>query len=193
MDGRARCLVDFAEIPTYRLNMKKTKQPTSYKYRSWILKNILAGGIFLFLIAQIVEKQPAYKWVYESLLKGNMEIIKKYPNLPLEKRYEMKLGFSYTYLDYLKKRTPENAVILYPDKEQFFPKDKKSPFEGDVANKLWALRFLYPRKIISAKEAEMSIYKNDITHIAIVNGLGFEYINYTGEHFEHGILPVKTN
>jgi hypothetical protein len=123
-----------------------------------------------------------------------MELVKQNPNLTLDERYTAKLGSAYTYLMYIKSQTPENAVILYPSVEEFFPKDKNSIFPGNsgVSGKIWALRFLYPRKLVLPSEMETNRYAKDITHVAIVNGYGFERLNYPVENkFEHGVLPVN--
>jgi hypothetical protein len=158
----------------------------------WIVKNIgavIAAGFFLF---QCVDKQQSYHWAYNSLLKGNMATIRKYPNATLDERAEMKLGFDYTYLQFLKKETPEDAVILYPDGKDFFPEGEESPFKQDVSNKMWALRFLYPRKLVLPSEMETNCYAKDITHVAIVNGRGYERVEYKiANPFTHGVLPIK--
>lgn len=176
--------------------MKKKTQasPTGsrLKYLILLLKNLLAAGIVLLFLVKVVETRQGYGWVYNGLLKSNMKTIKAYPNLTTDQRFEIKLGFSYSYLEFIRKNTPDNAVILYPGRESFFPENKKTPFNGDVSNKLWATRFLFPRKIILQEELPTSPYKDKITHVAIVNGLGFEKVNYKVDQlFEHGVLPVK--
>ncbi len=116
------------------------------------------------------------------------------PKLTREQRYGVKLGISYSYLQFIKQNTPEDAVILYPSKEDFFPPGQESPFQGEVYNLSWATRFLYPRKIIFPHQMQQNVFTPYISHIAIVNGRGFERINnYQGDRFEHGVLPVKSS
>ncbi|MDR0769362.1 MAG: hypothetical protein LBE71_05615, partial [Dysgonamonadaceae bacterium] len=68
----------------------------------------------------------------------------------------------------------------------------ESPFKQDVSNKLWALRVLYPRKLVTPSEMETNRYAKDITHVAIVNGRGYERLDYQVENpVTHGVLPVK--
>lgn len=167
---------------------------SSQNYILWFCKNALCAAFIGFIIFKCVNMQQGYNWAYNSLLKGNMEIIKQYPKLPIEKKFEMKLGMSYTYLNFLKNQTPENAVILFPTAEEFFPKDKKTPFSGEPFNKVWASRFLYPRKLVYQSELETNRYGKEITHVAIVNGLGFDKLDYVpSEKFEHGVLPINPN
>ncbi|MCD8044094.1 MAG: hypothetical protein LUH10_13660 [Tannerellaceae bacterium] len=160
----------------------------------WIIKNILALVVTGTLVYFCINKTTGYDWAYNKFLKSNMDFIQAHPHLTEEQRYELKLGTSYKYLMLLKEHTPEDAVILYPVKEDFFPPGEETPFQGEIYNLSWATRFLYPRKIIFPHQMQQNIFSPDISHIAIVNGRGFERIhNYAGEKFTHGILPVKFN
>jgi len=177
-------------------NKRKAAKPNVAEpnagYPLWLLKNLIAAGIAGFLIFKCINTQPAYQWVYGSLLKGNMAFIKANPKLSLDEKFRQKLGSVYPYFQYIKQQTPDTAVILYPGAEDFFPEDKKSPFTGEPFNKIYALRFLYPRKLVLPSEMQTSKYAKEITHVAIVNGRGFERVNYTVRNrFEHGILPVN--
>ena len=58
--------------------------------------------------------------------------------------------------------------------------------------KIYATRFLYPRKLILESERKTGKYKNEITHVAIVNGKGMEKLPYPVDtEFQHGVLPLK--
>ncbi len=158
-------------------------------YAIWLLKNILFLFIVVLLVKYTFSKQPAYNWVYNGLLKGNMEMIRKYPNLTYDQKMQYKLGASYEYLLFLKQHTPENAVILYPSSKAFRKKD--SPFTQNIDNKIYAIRFLYPRKLILESDLENSIYADKITHVAIVNGEGIDKLPYpVNMEIQHGVLPV---
>ncbi|MDR1880392.1 MAG: hypothetical protein LBQ78_05615 [Tannerellaceae bacterium] len=158
----------------------------------WLLRNLAVAAVAGWMTFLCIEKQAGYHWVYNGLLKGNMKTIIQYPNLTVDQKNEIKLEFDYVYLRFLKNSTPENAVILYPSHEDFYPKDKQSPFKQDISNKLWGLRFLYPRKLVLPSEMETNRYARDITHVAIVNGRGYERLNYTVDDMhEHAVLPVN--
>ena len=97
---------------------KKGKQEKQRKtfavYAVWLARNVLFMVLALLLVKYTLTKQPAYRWVYSSLLKENMATIKKHPELTFEEKMKMKLGVDYDYLLFIKQATPENAVILYP-------------------------------------------------------------------------------
>jgi hypothetical protein len=166
--------------------------PKSGGFGLWFAKNIVVAFAAGFLLFECLKVQPGYNWAYYGLLKGNMAAIRANPDLTLEQKYEQKLGIDYAYLQFVKSATPEDAVILYPSREDFFPEGIESPFKQGVSNKTWGLRFLYPRKLVLPSEMETNRYANDITHVAIVNGRGYERLDYEVETpIEHGVLPVK--
>lgn len=165
-------------------------RPSAVQNRKWLLKNVSFLILAILLVSYALSKQPGYHWVYFGLLKGNMETIKKYPELTYEQKMQMKLGTSYGYLLYIKQSTPENAVILYPPASAFRTKD--SPFTQNIDNKIYATRFLYPRKLVLESELPMSKYANQITHIAIVNGIGKDKLTYPVDStVQHGVYPIN--
>jgi hypothetical protein len=170
-------------------NLKVEKKKTNPLFVFGI-KNILALLIAYFIVNVAFKNQSTYEWVYSSLLKSHMEEIKKNPKATFDERMVMKLGFNYAYLKHLEEQTPEEAVILYPDNDDFHIEG--GSFSGDIGNKLYALRFLYPRKLVLKSEIGENKYANEITHVAIVNGRGFEELPYRIENmFDHGVLPVN--
>lgn len=173
---------------------RRTKQEPEKNPRPMrIFKNIVAAGAVAACIAGCLNVQQGYSWAYNSLLKGNMQTIRTYPNLTIDQKYEMKHGTDYSYLRFLKQATPEDAVILYPSGEDFYPAGVDSPFkQAGISGRNWALRFLYPRRIVLPSEMETSLYADSITHVAIVNGRGYERLNYpvaTKEDFT--VLPFN--
>ncbi|MDR1344002.1 MAG: hypothetical protein LBJ39_01490 [Tannerellaceae bacterium] len=159
-------------------------------YLPWFLKNICAAVIAGFILSKCIDLQEGYNWVCNSMLKGNMELIKANRGATLEQRTEFKLGFDYQYLLFIRNATPEDAVILYPSAQDFFPEGIESRFKQDVSNRIWALRFLYPRRLVLAREMER--YAGRITHVAIVNGRGYERLGYEAEEMvEFGIFPLN--
>ncbi len=174
-----------------------TTSPGGFTF-SWIIKNILAVVIVLFLFNKLVLKiEPGnnwasgYNWAY-NMLKGNAKTIRQYAYTTTDNRFEMKLGLSHVYLRYLKENTPENAVILLPSQEAFFPKGEEHIFSGEPFNKLWATRFLYPRRVIIPSELGKTPWSERITHVAIVNGRGYEYLDYeVGQKAPHTVLPIR--
>ncbi|MDR0658491.1 MAG: hypothetical protein LBG18_06120 [Mediterranea sp.] len=153
-----------------------------------VLKNIVYLVLVLFLVRYTLSKQPGYRWVYD-MLRSNMETVRKHPGLTFEQKMQQKLGMSYVYLLHLKQATPEDAVILYPAPEAF--KEKDSPFTQEIYNKIYATRFLYPRRIIRTDEPETGKYAGRITHVAIVNGIGADRLPYPVDPaVRHGVFPI---
>ena len=153
-----------------------------------ILRNIIVVTIAFFIVLAC-QKSEGYDWVYKYLLKKNMEIIHKYKNSTIDLRYEMKLGYTYVYLRFLRDQTPDTAVILMPGAEIICSPNGKNNFSKDMANKLWATRFLYPRKIIYDKERNA---QDQITHVAIINYWGYDKLPYrVDKQEENTVLPVN--
>lgn len=167
----------------------QTPQKTSSSVDTkWLLKNVLFLILALLLVKYTFSEHPTYRWVYHDLLKGNMKTIKEHPKLTFEQKMRMKLGADYDYLLFLQRATPENAIILYPSQEAF--SKKGSPFT-QIYNKMYAIRFLYPRKLVLENELNISKYADKITHVAIVNGEGRDKLSYpTDSAYQHGVLPV---
>ena len=181
---------------TSKKNTPSTKKGTATPQKegisfSWVAKNIFAVVIVLFLLNKFVlDVQPGYNWAY-NMLQKNLETIRHYSRTTTDNRFEMKLGLSHVYLRYVKENTPENAVILLPGKEAFYPEGEERIFSGEPYNKLWAIRFLYPRRVIIPSELGKTPWSEKITHVAIVNGRGYEYLDYEVEQkAPHAVLPM---
>jgi hypothetical protein len=159
------------------------------------LQNI-AALIVTIVCLFILYQNGGYKWVWDSLVMGNLKIIWDNPDLTQEKKWEIKCGFDYRYANYLKVNTPEDAVILMPPSEVLFPEGKKSDFNTKgswgVKNKAWATYFVYPRKLVYDKEKEINPYHEKINFIAIANFWGYEKLEYSvSKKQKYLVLPVK--
>jgi hypothetical protein len=155
------------------------------------LRNILlcvGGALVVFGCYSLV---PGYRWAWDSLLRGNWEVMKKYPKASIEQRYEIKLGFLYRYLDYVKKNTPEDAVILFPESARIREMEKKHRIDIRLTGKMELSYFLYPRKVVMKSERGINPIYDTYTHVAVVNGYGYEDVNYAVEpKLEFNILKV---
>lgn len=165
-------------------------------YRLWALRNTGVLAVVCLLSWLVFQSLEGYRWVYKDLLAANMKMIWQFPNLTQDQKYEIKLGASYKFLRTVKENTPEDAVLLYPPTEAFFPKGEKSPFAGgEPNNKLWALRFLYPRKLVLDSEFEKSPYRFYVNYVVIVNGWGYDRVPpemaVDREKAPFAICPVK--
>jgi hypothetical protein len=158
-----------------------------------ILFNLLAVVIAIILVRACYKNVAAYSWAYDTLLKGNYELLSKHKNLTIDEKKEMKMGFSFAYLKFVRDNTPEDAVILFPGFDAFFPEGQKSNFTGEPYNKLWCLNTLYPRKIVYVQETD-NPDANKITHVAIVNGWGYDKLNYeVQQKTQYAVFPLNQN
>jgi len=175
---------------------KKNKIENGNDKILFLLRNI-AGLLFsLILIIILYQKIPGYKWLWDSLVISNQKMIKKYPDLSLEQKFEIKCGFDYKYLHFVKNNSPEDAIILMPSKEDIFPRGQKSDFNtkgsGGIRNKAWATYFLYPRKLVYEVEKDENPLYKKINYVAIVNYLGYEKLNYeVNKKQKYNILPIN--
>lgn len=163
------------------------------KNRQWCIRNVASLAVAGLLVITIFSIQPAYHWVYNGLLRDNMKLIRKYPKLTFDQKMWLKLGASYKYFMFLKQKTPDTAVILYPSQKAF--QKKGSPFKHEIYNKTYATRFLYPRKLVLESELKNSKYADEITHIAIVNREGADRLPFpldsTVQHTVLTVAPLK--
>lgn len=175
---------------------KKIASPESQKnkasYFVWTLKGMLGISLIYLILQCLFSINPSYDWVYNSLLKSNMQLINQYPDVSFEQKMALKLGASYEYLYYIKQQTPPDAVILYPSADAF--RVKGNPFTQEIHNKLFATRFLYPRRLVQREELQKSPYADKITHVAIVNGVGLDLLPYQADStIQHAVLPLYPN
>lgn len=155
------------------------------------VKNVIALLLTFLLVSFCYKNNPGYNWVYKGLLKGNFEVIQKYKNLTVDQRTEMKLGYDYAYLRYVRKLTPDSAVILMPGRDAITLKGGQSEITQNLFGKLWVTRFLYPRKIVYDFETGNKLYDR-ITHVAIINYWGYDKLSYqVDREVKDAVLPVR--
>lgn len=149
-----------------------------------ILYNLI-GGILGGLIIAACFKQPGYKFVKE-MLEGNYKVIKNNPRATIDQRFEAKLGATYRACQYIRQNSPDTAVLLWPDSDDFSP--------IGMENKMYGLRFLHPRRLIMKKELSVLQNKDAITHVVVVHDSCREYLPYTlAGHIEFAVLPMDKN
>jgi len=166
------------------------KKPVNKKAETlrWFTSNVLGFIVTLALITGVILKQDDYYWV-KDMLQSNHSYIVSNDTLSIRERLGAKLGVSYNLYDSIRTQTPDTAIIYIPDKAAFFPPGVTSIFEGEPYNKLWAIRFLYPRKVVTPLEMNKTSYAEKITHVTIIYGKGIELLRYKlPAPLEFGIL-----
>ena len=160
-------------------------------------KNLLIMGVCLITIFVLQKQIGGYRWLWNTLIKENIEMIKKAPNKSELEKAEAKMGFDITYMNFLKENTPNNAVILFPDadvilKDSTSDQPKFRTSSGGIFTPLWVQYFAFPRKIVFAKEKGKNPNFDKITHVAIVNYKGYEHLSYpTDKSKRLDVLPLK--
>jgi hypothetical protein len=173
----------------------QSQSPQVFDYAIWIFKNAIMGTIIYLIIVSTINNKDRfsyYDWAYNTLMKGNYETIKQYDTLSLDQKWESKLGYTGAYWIYIRNNTPEDAVILFPTVDIFMPEGKTTQFVGEPANKISVLRFLHPRKVVLHNEIETNRYGKQLTHVAIANGWGYDYLEYPVlNRIDNTVLPIK--
>lgn len=151
---------------------------------------VAIGGCFLLYTG--ISKDEGYQWVWNSLLKGNWAFIQEHREASLEERNQMKLGFNYAYLDYIKKNTPEDAIILFPLQKHVTEQIDNMKLGGEITNKSWVTHFVYPRRALYKDEEFTNSLYNEVTHVAIIAGHGYEDLEYeVQEKPAFAVFPKK--
>lgn len=146
-------------------------------------KNILMVFAILIVLFVVRKNVGGYIFVFDNLIKQNMQMIKDKPDISNLEKGKFKFQLDYEYIDYIKTHTPENAVILFPNPEVIlkdstpdYPKFRTSA--GGIYTQLWDEYFLYPRKVVFANQLKTSPMANKISHVAVINYKGYEYLTY---------------
>lgn len=177
-------------------NVDSRKQNTPLPQRSagWWLRNVAAVVFVGIVLLKTIPLNVGYQWVFSGLLKGNLEIIRHNRALTTEQRMGAKMGNDFAYLLFLRDNTPEDAVILWPTMSQFRESVDGHPsmFRGNMCDKLSAVRWLYPRKVVVHEEYGKTSWGKCVTHIGIVNGHNRELLSYPVDSlYTVGVLPVQ--
>ncbi len=143
-------------------------------------------GIYLLIVGV-----NGYKFLWTRYVFSNLEVIRKYPYLSYDEKMRIKLHRDYDFVMYVKRNTPDSAVIVMP------PLSVKSIFRKNngARSKLWDEYFLYPRKLVYADEKNNPLLEKG-THIMIMNTWGYDYlekkygIKYTRRD-PYTVLPIK--
>ncbi len=104
-------------------------KPALRNNRGRYLRQTLVVVIAAVILALGYNLFDGYRWVVEGLILKNLQVIRQYPDLSIEQKRAAKLGFDYAFLDYTKKNTPDDAVILFPPNSALFPANGNSKFK----------------------------------------------------------------
>jgi hypothetical protein len=146
-------------------------------------RNLLVTFVLMIVLIALYATIPGYNFAVKDVAIHNKELMDhietrrlnaNLPELTLQQKRLFKIG-CYWYIDYMRESTPTNAVILLPPKSVIAD---TSEFNL-VNNSEWMEYFLFPRLCISEDEkaTKPELYSK-ITHVAIVNGWGYDKLKY---------------
>ncbi len=159
-----------------------------------LLLNLLVVGVGVLLFHKVISSNEAYGWLWNTFAPNNLESVKYAKNMSLAQRMSLKLGVDFNYIMVMRDFTPDSAIVFYPSKEDFLATPKygdKLQFSGTMTDKMTAIRFLYPRKVVVSGELGKTPYAKRITHVGIVNGKNVEMLHYPIDStMMYTILPI---
>ncbi|MBT8326521.1 MAG: hypothetical protein KJP21_02280 [Bacteroidia bacterium] len=156
------------------------------------INNIVVVFVFVILVVIVKDANTGYKWMSDTLIKLNMKRIKMYKNSTFEEKQVAKMGYNVQFLNYVSDNTPEDAIILMPPDSIIQQEGVASDFDKHMRNKVWVSYFLYPRKVVFEKEKETSTLYDKATHIAVINGWGYEKLPHiTGNRSKHAVFALN--
>ena len=166
-----------------RKPVSKKKEIESRPFFNVFCFNLIGIAIAYFMINLLLMAVPSYDWVYNSLAKRNLSIIEQYPDLSLREKWRIKNGDSFAFLDFLNSKTPEDAVVIFPEKIS----NQKFSWLTDLS---WSLFFSYPR-IFVKKVEDAKYFGKHITHVAIIDGEGHKELLSDENLAEFGVYPLE--
>jgi hypothetical protein len=185
--------------------LKKEESSGGTAFFSWLFFNLIGGGIAAAVIyvlfspwvsgteadelAKTGKLNPnieGYYWLYNTMLKGNLETIDKYPDLTFAQRYEAKSG-EIGYVRRINQSTPVTAIIIIPPKKLLTQAGFKSAVELP-----WLTYFVYPRKVVYEDDKDSSALYAQANYILALQGWGLNKLSYRVDKPEaFMVLPLK--
>lgn len=171
------------------------KPKTSRFGFSWWMKNVLIAGLVYMLCPSLVRTNAGYGWLINGYAKSNLAAIRETRDFNNDQRLETRLGYDYAFIEMIRKSTPETAVVFYPSRADFTDTTAHAgiSFSGNLCDKLSAVRFLYPRRVVVKEELGKTSWSKKLTHVAIVNGRWRELLPYSvPEQVKINVLPMDS-
>lgn len=94
----------------------------------------------------------------------------------LEAKMAMRVG-NYSFIQYIKKNTPPDAVLLLPEGDAEVSNNSRWNYIYDPE---WMEYFIYPRLCVAiGRENEHPDLAKRVTHVVIIEGKGYDKLKYT--------------
>ncbi len=160
---------------------QKAAEPKAAKKGIPFVKNLLMAAVISAFIFTVFRENTGYNWVWESLIGENLKFANRSSHLTEAQKFQSKFGIDAAALDYIEQHTPENAIILMPPGAILMADSASFQFKKDLGGikvRNWALDMLYPRKLVYFDEKDKNMFYSKISHIVVMDGWGFEFLNY---------------
>lgn len=156
--------------------------------------NMIGLVVSFFIVLFFYKNFPSYQWVKDELIKENLKMIKKNPNLSIDDKLEAKLGYDYSVLKMIKNATPETAVILMPNVDSCWAirvrENGQKLNGGGIHNKAWSEYYVFPRKLVYKKQKDVDSAR--VNYVAIVGGQGYETLNVPDAQKQgYAVIKIK--
>lgn len=167
--------------------MKKLRSTPSVRY---IVKNLVVLVSVFLVIVFLIKANTGYDLLFNKLLQER-EAEQQYEDQSYDGRRAVKLGYNFTYLQLLRSRTPETAVILMPPDSIFRKTDDEHVFiDYWITNRGWASYFVYPRRLVYSDDLQAEPSHLRPTHVAIVHYWGYDKLAYpVDKKYAYDVMP----
>jgi len=146
---------------------------------------VVAGILVMMLFGSV----SGYDWLLNTMLKGNLETIEKYPNLTTQQLYEAKWGGEINYLFQIKNSTPDSAIIILPPRKALLD----AGFKG-IHELPHTTYFLYPRTVIYEDDKDKYPQYAKANYLVSVNGWGLDkFSSPVANPQPFMVLPLQKN
>ncbi len=154
-----------------------------------VLRNLLSFAVFAFVIFLLYSNIPGYNWLWNGLIKGNLETIRTYPNLTRDIKFEYKEKPDAGFINFIKNNTSDSASIVFPPRDLLV--NNKRKFKR-LHNKAWITYTLYPREIHYFNELSDTSNLKRFDFIAVFEYWGYDKVIYPADRTnEYYLLPTK--
>lgn len=142
-----------------------------------IVVNLIAGVVLIVLISFVKNNNTGYKWMWETLIKANIESMRENEAVTDYDKNLSRHGKLFAFLSLINKQTPENAVILMPRDSVINRLDPNLKLT-ELKNRTIVTFFIYPRKAVYPDSELDKQALSKANYIAIVNYSGYEQLKH---------------
>ncbi len=173
---------------TKKSEKEKVKKQESIVYKL-VLRNLISLAVLALVIYLLYSNVPGYNWLWNGLIKGNLETIRTYPDLTRDIKFEYKENPDAGYVNFIKNNTSDTSSIVFPPRNLLINNEKG--FKR-LHTKAWITYTLYPRRVEYYNELPDTNDLESFDFIAVFNYWGYDKVSYpTNRANEYYLIPTK--